>query len=131
MGEYKSWPGDSFNRPRSESADTFDEAPSKVAPAVTPERDLAASSERSEVESPSAKETVSKPKRRRESSPATTTDQFTGALQPLQVKLPQDLIQSLKLHSIQTGRTMSELVLEYLTTGEVLSKAWVATRQAG
>ena len=55
-------------------------------------------------------------------------DEFTGALQPLQVKIPADLIQSLKLHAISTDRTMSEMVLECLTSNATISKAWISTR---
>ncbi len=63
--------------------------------------------------------------------PTSTRDDFTNACQPLQIKVPQDLIQSLKLHSIATGQTMSELVLDCLTSDQFISKAWVSTRRAG
>jgi hypothetical protein len=63
--------------------------------------------------------------------PTSTRDDFTNACQPLQIKVPQDLIQSLKLHSIATGQTMSELVLDCLTSDGFISKAWVSTRRAG
>jgi len=55
-------------------------------------------------------------------------DEFTGALQPLQVKIPADLIQSLKLHAIAANKTMSEMVLECLTGDSTISKAWISTR---
>lgn len=58
-------------------------------------------------------------------------DEFTGSLVPLQVRVPQDLVQSLRLHSIQQGRSMSDIVLDCLTSSESLSKAWVSTRRAG
>jgi hypothetical protein len=58
-------------------------------------------------------------------------DEFTGTAVPVQVKLPEDLAMSLRLLSIQTGRTMSDLVLEALTTPAVISKAWISTRRAG
>lgn len=63
-------------------------------------------------------------------SPANGRDEFTGALQPLQVKIPADLIQSLKLHAIGTDKTMSELVLECLTSDQQITKAWVSSRRA-
>lgn len=69
--------------------------------------------------------------RRKTSAPTSTKEDFTGASVPLQVKLPQDLIQSLKLHSISSGKTMSEMVLDCLTSGESIGKAWVSTRRAG
>lgn len=50
---------------------------------------------------------------------------------PVQFKLPQDLAASLKLHSISNGESMSEIVLRCLTPSELVSKAWVSTRQAG
>jgi len=57
--------------------------------------------------------------------------EFGGALVPLQVRVPQELIQSLRLLSIDTGRTVSEIVLESLTTGKAIDKAWVARRKSG
>lgn len=62
---------------------------------------------------------------------ATTTADFTGVNVPIQVKLPQDLAASLKLHSISNNESMSDIVLRCLTTGELVSKAWVSTRKAG
>ena len=38
------------------------------------------------------------------------------------------MIQSLKLHAISTDRTMSEMVLECLTSNATISKAWISTR---
>ena len=70
------------------------------------------------------------PARRKTTAPASTREDFTAPTVPLQVKLPQDLIQSLKLHSISTGKTMSELVLDCMTSGEFIGKAWVSTRRA-
>lgn len=66
----------------------------------------------------------------RTQAPQSTREDFAGPNAPLQVKIPTDLIQSLKLHSISTGKTMSELVLECLTSPEMLGKAWVASRKA-
>ena len=74
-------------------------------------------------------EQAAKPKRRPEPR-ANTRDEFTQPAAPLQVKLPQDLIQSLKLHSIGSNKTMSDLVLECLTTQAMVSKAWISTRRA-
>jgi hypothetical protein len=65
----------------------------------------------------------------RSKSAATTAD-FTGPLTPAQFKLPQDLVQSLKLHSISDGKSMSEIVLECLTSDRFIGKAWVSTRRA-
>jgi len=70
------------------------------------------------------------PAAKRKIAPTSTTDDFSSPPAPLQVKLPQDLIQSLKLHSISTGKTMSEIVLECLTSDQCIGKAWVSTRRA-
>jgi hypothetical protein len=80
-------------------------------------------------ETDSAPETPSAPSRRRKQAP--TTNEFNGSLVPAQFKLPADLVQSLKLHAIDTGETMSEIVLRCLTTTDVLTKAWISTRKAG
>jgi hypothetical protein len=58
-----------------------------------------------------------------------TTDDFKESLVPLQVRVPADLRDSLKLLSHSTGQSMSELVLKCLTTQEVISKAWVSTKR--
>lgn len=68
------------------------------------------------------------PRRKKE---VTTAGQFTGPLAPAQFKLPSDLVSSLKLHSINSGETMSELVLRCLTTDAIIEKAWISTRKAG
>jgi len=74
---------------------------------------------------------ASSSQRRRPAAATSSRDEFTAPPAPLQVKLPQDLIQSLKLHSIATGKTMSDLVLECLTSDQQISKAWISTRRAG
>jgi hypothetical protein len=80
-------------------------------------------------ETDSTPEAPSPPSRRRKQQ--TTTNEFSGSLVPAQFKLPADLVQSLKLHSIDTGETMSEIVLRCLTSTDVVSKAWISTRKAG
>jgi hypothetical protein len=68
------------------------------------------------------------PSRRRKQQP--TANEFSGSLVPAQFKLPADLVQSLKLHAIDTGENMSEIVLRCLTTADVVAKAWISTRKA-
>lgn len=68
--------------------------------------------------------------RRRVTAPTSSRDEFTMPAAPLQVKLPQDLIQSLKLHSVSSGKTMSDLVLDCLTSDQQIAKAWISTRRA-
>ena len=80
-------------------------------------------------ESPSRPATPQSPPSRTTGGTSTSCrDEFTGALQPLQVKIPADLIQSLKLHAIAANKTMSEMVLECLTGNATISKAWISTR---
>jgi len=61
---------------------------------------------------------------------ANTASQFTGPTTPVQFKLPADLVQSLKLHSINSGETMSDIVLRCMTTADLIEKAWISTRKA-
>ena len=78
----------------------------------------------------SAPETPSAPSRRRKSADVNTANQFSGSLVPAQFKLPADLVQSLKLHSINSGETMSDIVLRCMTTSDLIEKAWISTRKA-
>ena len=75
-----------------------------------------------------SEESPSRPSRTSGGTAASGRDEFTGALQPLQVKIPADLIQSLKLHVISNDKTMSKMVLECLTGPATISKAWISTR---
>jgi hypothetical protein len=68
--------------------------------------------------------------KRRPATPV-ARDEFNGPLVPAQFKLPQDLVQSLKLHAISGNESMSDIVLRCLTSGESIGKAWVSTRRAG
>jgi len=78
-------------------------------------------------ESDSAPEAPAPSRRKTKSA---TTSQFTGPLAPAQFKLPADLLQSLKLHAIDSNETMSEIVLRCLTSSDSIEKAWIATRKA-
>jgi len=81
-------------------------------------------------ESKPAETTSRSPRTIQPQAAAVGRDEFTGALQPLQVKIPSDLIQSLKLHAIGTDKTMSDLVLDCLTSDVQITKAWVSSRRA-
>lgn len=61
--------------------------------------------------------------------PVSTRDQFNGTSTAIQLKLDSELIQSLKLHAISHGQTMSELVMSCLTSKDMIKRAWVSTRQ--
>jgi hypothetical protein len=58
-------------------------------------------------------------------------DEFTGPSTPCQLRLPNDLITSLRLLALQQGRSMSDLAFEALTSEATIAKAWVSTRKAG
>jgi hypothetical protein len=57
-----------------------------------------------------------------------TRGEFSEAPQPCQLRLPADLIQSLRLLAFQSGESMSEIALRCLTSGEVVPKCWVNVR---
>lgn len=95
-----------------------------------PETSSALSAEASEIREQLRPKQDAKPSIRAKKSVA-TTDDFTGTSVPAQFKLPQDLVASLKLHSISTGESMSAIVLRCLTSQDVIAKAWVSTRKAG
>ena len=61
---------------------------------------------------------------------ASTRDQFNGTSTPIQLKLDSELIQSLKLHAIDSGKTMSEIVMECMTSKQLVKRAWISTRQS-
>ena len=65
------------------------------------------------------------PRRRRRQS---ADSQFNGPLAPLQVKLPSDLIASLKLLSFDEGCTVQQLVFKFLTTSDTVPKVWLQRR---
>ena len=69
--------------------------------------------------------------RMRKPSTSTNRDDFTGDMVPLQIRVPNDLSQSLRLQSIMTGRTVSDLALEALTSSELIPKSWIQVRNAG
>lgn len=71
---------------------------------------------------------VAASRRRRQDSASAN---FGGAMVPLQIRVPQELVQSLRLLSIDTGKTVSELVLESLVNGAKIEKAWVSRRNTG
>lgn len=57
-------------------------------------------------------------------------DAFTGPLSPVQLRLPADMISSLRLLSYQSGRSMSELAMECFTTETIITKTWVTSRRS-
>jgi len=57
-------------------------------------------------------------------------DAFTGPLSPVQLRIPADLISSLRLLAYQSGRSMSELAIECFTTETIIPKTWVTSRRS-
>lgn len=69
------------------------------------------------------------PTTRRKSRTSSAAPEFTGTLAPIQLKLPADLIQSLRLAAIDQNETMSAVVLRCLTSPDVVTKMWVSSRR--
>lgn len=71
----------------------------------------------------------SPPKKMKAREPSSTRDQFNGTTTPIQLKIDSELIQSLKLHAISSGKSMSEIVMECLTSKDMIKRAWITVRQ--
>ena len=56
-----------------------------------------------------------------------TINQFNGTPVPLQIQVPSDMRDSLRLLAIKTGESMAKIVSHLLTTQEVLHKIWIST----
>ena len=82
-----------------------------------------------EPESPAASDPAPTPTTRRKSRAASEVAEFTGTLAPIQLKLPADLIQSLRLAAIAGNETMSAVCLRCLTSPDVVTKMWVSSRR--
>ena len=76
-----------------------------------------------QIQEPTAKNTTKK-------KPDSTRHQFKEPPSHLQVRLPRDLCRSLKLMSIQDERSISEIVLECLTSKEMVTFSWINRRDA-
>lgn len=66
------------------------------------------------------------PRRRRRAGAGEWSDHVT----PIQVRLPADLVKSLKLLALENDQQLSEIVLQFLTSSESVSKVWVAGRRS-
>jgi hypothetical protein len=75
-------------------------------------------------------DTKPSPAASKENAVESSRDQFTGHGVPLQITVPADLRESLKLRAYMQGVSMSELAIHYLTHGEVVQKAWITGRKA-
>jgi hypothetical protein len=67
------------------------------------------------------------PRRRKRAGAA---GDWSDTLAPLQVRLPADMIRCLKLIALENDQQISELVLQYLTSSDQVSKVWVAGRRS-
>ena len=63
--------------------------------------------------------------KRKQTTTPDTTDQFTEPNQNLQIRLPKDLIRSLKLQAIQEDRSISSIVFDLITTQNVAERRHV------
>lgn len=59
----------------------------------------------------------------------TLKSEFTGTLQQVQLRLPADMVESLKLLALRQRLSMSRLVELHLSTGRQLQKQWVSGRR--
>ena len=78
--------------------------------------------ERREAERKTSEQSASK---RKQTTTPDTTDQFTEPNQNLQIRLPKDLIRSLKLQAIQEDRSISSIVFDLITTPSVAERRHV------
>lgn len=60
----------------------------------------------------------------------TKTVEYQGSLTAAQYRLPSDLLQSLRLHAIKEGISVSKLVQSCLTSEKMITKAHVTIRDA-
>jgi len=58
-----------------------------------------------------------------------TAGEFKGGLVPLQIRVPSDMRESLKLLSYDGKESMSDLVMRCFTTKSVIPRAWIQQRQ--
>ena len=65
----------------------------------------------------------------REAVLTNTGQDFTGHLCGLQVNVPSDLRESIRLLAYKQGRSMAEIVFSCLTSQELIRKSWVSTKQ--
>lgn len=63
--------------------------------------------------------------KRKQTTTTDTTEQFTEPNQNLQIRLPKDLIRSLKLQAIQEDRSISSIVFDLITTTNVAERRHV------
>ena len=64
--------------------------------------------------------------KKKSNAPTNTTDQFTEPNQNLQVRLPRDLVKSLKLQAMKEERSISLVVLDLLTTQNVAQRRHIS-----
>jgi len=78
--------------------------------------------ERRQAERKASEQSAAK---RKQATTPDTTDQFTEPNQNLQIRLPKDLIRSLKLQAIQEDRSISSIVFDLITTPSVAERRHV------
>lgn len=58
-----------------------------------------------------------------------TRSQFKEARTACQVKLPTDLLQSIRLQAVSQGRTISDIILDCLTSEQMVSFTWISSNR--
>lgn len=70
------------------------------------------------------------PEPRKETPRTPKSVKYTGSRVAAQFRLPQDLMQSLRLHAIKENKSLSEIAEACLSSEKYLGKAHVAIRDA-
>jgi len=66
----------------------------------------------------------------KKSSKKATTVEYNGTMTPAQVRLPEDLLQALRLHAIKENTSVSKLVAQCCSTPRIIHKAHVRVMDA-
>jgi hypothetical protein len=59
-----------------------------------------------------------------------TTVEYSGALTPAQIRLPEDLLQALRLHAIKENTSVSKLVTACCSSPKIIHKCHVRVMDA-
>ena len=85
---------------------------------------------------PAAQDRVEQVEERAERRPAlkkkkksSTRGQFKEASTACQIKLPTDLLQSVRLQAVSQGRTISDIILDCLTSEQMVSFTWISSNR--
>ena len=65
----------------------------------------------------------------RKKKKSSTRGQFKEASTACQIKLPTDLLQSIRLQAVSQGRTISDIILDCLTSEQMVSFTWISSNR--